>query len=102
MSGHKFGLSPAQWSILQKNLIRPLKDHQCHVWVFGSRATGNHRPFSDIDILYQPSSTLPEHLIGAIEENMELSALPIKVDLVSNEDLAESYRDTVEKQKIEI
>lgn len=48
-------LSPEQAQtvrdILKGVLLRPSGDHDLQAWIFGSRATGHARPFSDLDIL---------------------------------------------------
>lgn len=98
----KFGLSKEDYSLLKSLLFDPLKEKSAKLWVFGSRARGDHKPFSDVDVLYSASTKLPLGFISEIKESLEESRLPIKVDLVSVEDLAESYRESVERDKIEI
>ena len=68
------------------------------VWVFGSRARGDHKKFSDLDILVSGEVEMKiwACLIGMFEE----SSLPIKVDLVLDSEFAESYRGNFEKEKI--
>jgi len=96
----KFGLTEAHWSIIETHLIDPLKKHGAQVWIFGSRARGDYRQFSDLDVLYSLSGPLPSGLIAKINEDMENSDLPIKIDIVSLEDLAESYRQNVLTDRI--
>ncbi len=47
--------------------------------LFGSRARGDHRPDSDIDLLVIEESPLPRHR-RAIPLNAALSDLPLEVD----------------------
>ncbi len=97
----KYGLTDSQWGILEDLLIRPLQKNKAQVWIFGSRARGDHRQYSDIDILFSSSAQpLPRGLISDIKEKLEDSRLLIKVDLVEDVDLAESYRPSIEKDKI--
>ncbi|MCB1197280.1 MAG: nucleotidyltransferase domain-containing protein [Deltaproteobacteria bacterium] len=100
MRNNNFGLTPSDWRLIDDLLIQPLKKHLCKLWVFGSRATGKHQTFSDIDVLYQPTQALPSDLIASIQEQLENSNLSIKVDLVARENLATSFRDRIEKEKI--
>lgn len=94
----KFGLSDQQYEILEKLLIQPMHSHEVELSVFGSRARGTHHPFSDIDILYKEDSNnpLPADILSQIKENLENSNLSIKVDLVSESNLANSYRESVQ------
>lgn len=72
--------------------------------MFGSRARKTNHQYSDIDILIKEA---PEHPIESlclakIKEDIENSNLVIKVDLVRDQDLAASYRSSVEKDLIEV
>lgn len=99
----KFGLNPDQFQILETLLILPLKKKECEIWVFGSRARGDQHPYSDIDILYSaPTKGLPSNFIGQIKEELENSNLTIKVDLVDIDNLADSYKKNVFKDRIKI
>lgn len=98
----KVGLTEAEIDLLQQLLIQPIKSQDGKVWVFGSRARGDNRKFSDIDILCEfPQSTiLPAGFIAHITESLEDSNFPYKVDLVSRSEVAQSYKDQVERDKI--
>ena len=97
-----FGLSKKNWHEIERLAIRPLQANGATVWVFGSRAVGAHKPFSDIDLLFETESPLPLGFISGIRDDLENSRLPIKVDLVAIEDLAPSYADQVFTQRIKI
>lgn len=87
-----FGLSSDELDLLRNLLIERLKKAGAKVWIFGSRARGDHGPFSDIDILYQlPSGKLALSDLSLIREALEESHLPYKVDVVAFDDLAQSY-----------
>jgi len=98
----KYGLTDAEWTLLQKLVIEPLQHIGCRVWIFGSRARGNHQAFSDIDLLFElPSGkNLPPGFLSDIHESIEESRLSYKVDLVKLSDLAASYRPNVDREKI--
>ncbi|MCB0367774.1 MAG: nucleotidyltransferase domain-containing protein [Bdellovibrionales bacterium] len=100
----KFGLSDEHWKLVLDLAINPLKSKGAQVWVFGSRARGDHVRFSDLDILFAAedgeSFTLGE--IGSIKEALEESDLPVRVDLVDDRVLAKDYREGVERDRIEI
>ena len=96
------GLTQAENELLEHLAIRPLKEMGCEVWVFGSRARGDHRKFSDIDLLFKlpVGQTLPHGFVSELHEALEESNLVYKVDLVEEKDLAESYRDGVFKNRV--
>lgn len=80
---------------LADNVIGPLQKSGYRVHLFGSRARGSHRPFSDVDLLIDGSEQLSLALLGELRERLELGPLPFKVDLVEWSSLAESYREEV-------
>jgi predicted nucleotidyltransferase len=100
----KFGLTDSEFDFLKKTVIDPLKRQGCKVWIFGSRARGQQQPFSDVDILFEPpvDVLLPSALISEMKEQAEESRLNYKIDLVSVSHLAESYKPSVFKDRVEV
>ena len=93
----KFGLTEDQFQILNQIVLSPLKSHGATVWIFGSRARGDHKAFSDVDIMYEnkENTQFPLGFIGHLKDEIEESRLPFKVDLVDANEMAESYRSGV-------
>ncbi len=87
----KFGLNQNQWDEFVRIAIDPLKAQGCQLFVFGSRARGQHHVYSDLDVLIHCSRPLPTGLLFEIKDQLEQSSLPIKVDLVLKEHLSEAY-----------
>jgi predicted nucleotidyltransferase len=100
----KFGMSSENWALIEELLVKPLKSLGLRVWIFGSRARGNQREFSDVDILYEiPKGVkLPPGFLFLLKDKLEDSRLPYKVDLVDHTAVAQSYRSQVDSEKIEI
>jgi uncharacterized protein len=96
----RFGISSPHWELLTLLLLDPIKKAGGRVWLFGSRARGDHHRFSDVDTLID--GPISPTLLSSISENLEESALPIRVDLVLESDLADAYRIGVMKERIEI
>ncbi len=63
------------------------------VQVFGSRATGRARPFSDLDLLLNQPSRLDWQALADLRDRFEASTLPFRVDVVGVDDLAPGYRE---------
>jgi predicted nucleotidyltransferase len=64
-----------------------LRGQPARVFLFGSRARGDHRGTSDFDVAVLATHPLPRGLLGSIREELEESLVPVPVDLV---DLAEA------------
>ena len=85
--------SPAQRSLLRQLLDGVLPGAK--VAVFGSRATGQARPFSDLDLLFIEPPRLTWTQRADLRDAFEASALPFGVDLVELDGLAEGMRARV-------
>jgi predicted nucleotidyltransferase len=81
-----FGLSEPNLKLLEAILTSSLKSKSAvQIYVFGSRASGTQKKYSDIDLWIDSASPISTAEITTIRELIENSDLPIKVDLVSNE-----------------
>ncbi len=87
----KFGLTPHEYNYIINSVVEPLKKEGAVVWCYGSRARGDHKEFSDLDLMIE-SSQKNDALIGLIIEELENSNFPYKVDLVHFSDFADSYK----------
>lgn len=82
-------------NILTKNL--PINTT---IWVFGSRAKGTARKFSDLDLLIDTNHQ-PLHLetMTSLMDDFEESDLPYKVDIVDWNTISDSFRQIIDKEK---
>jgi predicted nucleotidyltransferase len=94
----KFGLTKEQFQYIQETVIDPLKSNGATVWIFGSRARGDNKKYSDLDIMVESREDISA-IVGKIQENLESGNFPYKVDMVQNKDFAKSYRESFEKDK---
>jgi len=101
-NNNTFGLSNSQFDLLKKLVIDPIKGLGGKVLIFGSRARGDHHPFSDIDVLFSLPHEVSPSALGKIKEDAEESQLAIKVDLVEVNQLAQSYVQNVMQERVEI
>lgn len=97
----KFGLTEQQYQYIQEIVVVPLKKQGATVWIFGSRARGEHTEFSDIDIMVESAEDISSN-VGEIKETLENGNFPYIVDIVQNKDFAESYRESFERDKVEL
>jgi predicted nucleotidyltransferase len=74
-----FGLSPATIHSLHQIFSKYPEIESAAI--FGSRAKGNFREGSDIDIALNGSTELPQRMLR-LKSDLDESALPYRVDLV--------------------
>ena len=98
-------LTQDQLQFIFNTVVKPLHQLGAKVFVFGSRATQTNRKYSDLDILIEPRSSTDSEVksvISRINEELVESSFPYKVDLVLEDEVAESYRENILKQKVEL
>ena len=86
-------LSPPLRSLLRQLIDGVLPGAQ--VAVFGSRATGHARPFSDLGLLFIAPPRLTWAQRADLRDALEASALPFSVDVVELAGLAAGMRQRV-------
>ena len=73
-------LTQEQISLVTSIIHRYLPD--CHISVFGTRATGKSKPVSDLDIVLQTNETINPLNMFNIKEDLSESDLPFRVDVL--------------------
>ncbi|HUD21459.1 MAG TPA: amidophosphoribosyltransferase [Acidobacteriaceae bacterium] len=66
------------------------------VWVFGSRANGNARRRSDLDLAVDGDEPLPLRLRSELAEDFDQSDLPYRVDVVDLASITPEFRKHIE------
>lgn len=68
------------------------------IWVYGSRARGRARRYSDLDLMLDDhGKTIPTRVMGDLDEDFDESNLPIIVDLNDMALTDDSFLDRVRK-----
>lgn len=72
------------------------------VFVFGSRATGSARRYSDLDLALAGDQVLDPEKLADLKDALTESDLTIKVDLVDLHALTPDFRRIVESQMLRL
>jgi type I restriction enzyme, S subunit len=75
---------------------------EAEVWVFGSRAKWLARDTSDLDLCIREAEPLGFARMGALREAFEESSLPYKVDVVDWATSSPSFREIIERDKVQV
>lgn len=70
------------------------------VRVFGSRAGGQPKPWSDLDLALLAPEALPLSLMAALREAFDESALPWKVDLVDCRSVSPEFAAVIDRDGV--
>ncbi|ADI14980.1 type VII toxin-antitoxin system MntA family adenylyltransferase antitoxin [Truepera radiovictrix] len=80
---------------VRRIILAGLAGCPARVYLFGSRASGQARSASDIDVAVWPLAPLPEGTLAAIREALEETTIPYTIDLVDLRDADASFRARV-------
>lgn len=69
---------------------------------FGSRAGGNPKPWSDLDLVLEGPEPLSLRLLGTLTEAFDESALPWKVDIVDRHTVSEAFARIIDATRREL
>jgi len=100
ISGSTLAVTNAELVELQHILKRFVPEYK--VWAFGSRVTGTHKPYSDLDIALVGDESISIETRAALVEALSESALPYKVDIVDWAATSETFQHIIDKQKLVI
>jgi len=81
--------------ILSRHLPTPVR-----VSVFGSRATGKARRYSDLDLVLEGPSPIPRAVMVNLAESFDESDLPWKVDLIDWHTISDQFRGAIASDRI--
>lgn len=93
-------LDPKHLVLVQQIMSKHIPGHE--VVVFGSRANGTARKYSDLDLAIFASSPLSIDLLLDITEEFGESDLPFKVDVVDGTRIDESFRRKIRRNCISV
>lgn len=91
-------VQPEHWQIIHDILQKHVPHHT--VWVFGSRATGRAKPWSDLDLAILGDKPLSLETHAALVHDFSESDLPWKVDVVDWATTGDDFRRIIERDKI--
>ncbi len=70
------------------------------VWVFGSRAVGAARRYSDLDLALEGESPIDADVMGNLAEALSASDLPYKVDVIDLRSVDPAFRAMIERDMV--
>ncbi|NQY74676.1 MAG: nucleotidyltransferase domain-containing protein [Candidatus Margulisbacteria bacterium] len=68
------------------------------IWVFGSRVSGESKPFSDLDLAIISTSPISFSILGKAKEAFIESDLPFSVDIVDWSTIPDTFQRKIKEQ----
>ena len=86
-----------------KNIINTiLKDQNLKIYVFGSRATGKAKKYSDLDVALMSDTKIDGNKMSEIIIKLEDTTIPYKVDVIDLREISETFKKCIENDLIQI
>lgn len=81
-------------------VARMIGPEQARVSLFGSRARGGARRWSDIDLAVEPKGDLPRSVLAELRDAFETSNMLLNVDVVDLRDASAAIKQTVARDGV--
>lgn len=78
---------------IKKIIFRHLSPKKYKIFVYGSRATGRARKWSDYDIGVMGKGEAPQAVLSSLSEELEGSNIPVNVDVVDFHHVSDRFKN---------
>ena len=96
-----FGLEDRHLDFIKEMLKKHIKNPAAEFYIFGSRAKGTHKQYSDVDIaVNSPDLTFDARL--KLSADFENSTFPYEVDIIDLNNTAESFKNIIKNDLIKL
>lgn len=82
--------------LVKEILAKHVSDYE--IRVFGSRISGAHKEYSDLDLVIMNDQPLDVQVRTQLRNDFEESVIPIKIDFVEWADLSDSFKKIIEEK----
>ena len=94
-----FGLEDRHIDFIKETLKKYIPNPDAKFYVFGSRAVGKYREYSDVDIAIDVQN-LPSDTKSKLELEFENSTFPYEVDIVDLNNIKEDFKNLIKNDLI--
>lgn len=85
-------MKPDYLTIVKQIVLKHIPKDEFAVFLFGSRAAGNAKALSDIDVGILGLKPLPSIITADLEFDLEESIVPLKIDLIDFYHVGEAFK----------
>ena len=79
--------------IVKQIVLKHVPKDEFAIFLFGSRAVGNAKTLSDIDIGIMGTKPLPTLIMADLDSDLEESIVPFKIDLIDFYQVDKAFKD---------
>ncbi len=96
----KINAGETNLSRLKNMIVEYLKDEKVRVVLFGSRARKDNTHYSDVDLGLIPYGRFDRYKITSLNEMIENSTIPYKVEIINLGEVSEDFKKEVLKDAV--
>lgn len=98
-----FGLETRHIEFIINTLKKYISDDGAKFYIFGSRAKGDFREYSDVDIAVDLNGKkMPVSVLGKILSEFEDSTLPYEVDVVDLNSIDDNFKSLIKDSLVKL
>lgn len=98
----KFGLEKRHLDFILQVLQKNIPQEDAKFYIFGSRAKGKHKEYSDIDIAVKlEKETISADILGKILMEFSDSTLPYEVDVIDLNAIDDKFKNLINDSLVE-
>ena len=90
-----FGLEDRHLNFIKETLKKYIPNSEAKFYIFGSRARGKYREYSDVDIAID-SPNFAKSIKSKLELELENSTFPYEVDIVDLNNIKENFKNLIQ------
>lgn len=94
-----FGLEERHLNFIKETLKKYIPNPEAKFYIFGSRAKGKYREYSDVDIAID-SLGLTSSLKSKLELEFENSTFPYEVDIVDLNNIKDNFKKLIQDELV--
>ncbi len=99
----RFGLKKRHLDFIMQVLADNIPQKEAKFYIFGSRAKGNYKEYSDIDIAVKlPDKKLSADILGKILMEFSDSTLPYEVDVIDLNAIDDKFKNLIKNSLAEL
>lgn len=99
----RFGLKKRHLDFIMQVLTENIPQKEAKFYIFGSRAKGNYKEYSDIDIAIKLSDEkLSADILGKILMEFSDSTLPYEVDVIDLNAIDDKFKNLIKNSLAEL
>jgi len=94
-----FGLEDRHLDFIKETLKKYISNSDAKFYIFGSRAKGTYKEYSDVDIAIDCPDLTP-NVKSKLELEFENSIFPYEVDIVDLNNITESFKNLIQDELV--